>query len=109
VLQDLDKSIQALLKTELPAELRNLVTITFAPPVDSHPANVTLPCISFFLSGLQENRDLRGGDVLRDKLEELRWELWVIAMARWSPRWRRTTVRTFAGDEREKKKCRRCH
>jgi Pvc16 N-terminal domain len=60
VLQDLDHSIAALLKAELPSSITSSATITFAPP-DSHfpPSYVTLPAIDLFLFAVEENHDLR--------------------------------------------------
>jgi hypothetical protein len=57
---DLDRTLEELLKQELPAALVKTVSITFAAP-DSQfpPAAVTLPAINLFLYDVRENRELR--------------------------------------------------
>ncbi|HEX5717920.1 MAG TPA: DUF4255 domain-containing protein [Thermoanaerobaculia bacterium] len=60
---DLDKSIENLLKRELPADLVSQVTISFATPDNSFPpSTVSLPAIDLFLYDIRENRDLRDGE-----------------------------------------------
>ncbi len=60
---DLDKSIENLLKRELPADLVSQVTISFATPDNSFPpSTVSLPAINVFLYDIRENRDLRDGE-----------------------------------------------
>lgn len=60
---DLDKSIENLLKRELPADLVSQVTISFATPDgDFPPSTVPLPAINLFLYDIRENRDLRDGE-----------------------------------------------
>lgn len=57
---DLDRSIENLLKRELPADLVSQVTISFATPDgDFPPSSVSLPAIDLFLYDIRENRDLR--------------------------------------------------
>jgi hypothetical protein len=57
---DLDKSLQELLKQELPAGIASQVAISFAPPDDTFPpASVSLPAIDLFLYDIRENRELR--------------------------------------------------
>src|SRR5215203_4966992 len=60
---DLDKSLENLLKRELPADLVSQVTISFATPDNSFPPqSVTLPAINMFLYDIRENRDMRDGE-----------------------------------------------
>ncbi len=60
MLHDLDSSLEALLHEQLPADLREQTTISFASPgSDFPPPSVTLPAISMFLYALSENHDLR--------------------------------------------------
>jgi hypothetical protein len=60
---DLDKTLEKLLKHELPAVLLEHVSISFiAPDGDFPPPAVTLPAINFFLYDVRENRDLRSND-----------------------------------------------
>lgn len=60
MLHDLDSSLEALLHAQLPGDLRQQTTISFASPgSDFPPPSVTLPAISLFLYALSENHDLR--------------------------------------------------
>ena len=63
MIDDLDKTLQELLKRELPPALAAQVTITFATPDDQFPpAAVRLPAIDLFLYDVRENRDLRSNE-----------------------------------------------
>jgi hypothetical protein len=60
MIDDLDKTIETLLKAELPPGLVSQVTISFAAPDGQFPPqSVTLPAVNFFLYDVRENRDLR--------------------------------------------------
>jgi len=57
---DLDSTLQELLARELPGDLVDQVTISFATPDDEFPpTSVTLPAIDLFLYDVRENRELR--------------------------------------------------
>lgn len=62
MLDDLDKTVEALLTRELPPSLAS-VTISFAMP-DSQfpPTSVALPAINCFLYDVRENRELRSNE-----------------------------------------------
>lgn len=63
MIDDLDKSLENLLKQELPPELVAQITISFATPDGQFPpATVALPAIDLFLYDVRENRDLRDGE-----------------------------------------------
>lgn len=63
MIDDLDKSLENLLKRELPPELVSQVTISFAPPDGKFPPpSVSLPAIDLFLYDVRENRDLRDAE-----------------------------------------------
>jgi hypothetical protein len=63
VIQDVDKTVEALLKAELPAELTNQVAISFAAPDDQFPpSTVTPPALDLFLYDIRENADLRAAE-----------------------------------------------
>jgi len=63
MIDDLDRSLENLLKRELPPELVAQITISFATPDGQFPpASVTLPAIDLFLYDVRENRDLRDGE-----------------------------------------------
>jgi uncharacterized protein DUF4255 len=63
MIDDLDKSLEQLLKAELPPSLVSQVAITFATPSDQFPpAAVTLPAVDLFLYDVRENRDLRSNE-----------------------------------------------
>jgi Pvc16 N-terminal domain len=60
VIDDLDRSIETLLRLELPPQFVSQVEISFATPDDSFPpTTVTPPAIDLFLYDIRENRDLR--------------------------------------------------
>lgn len=62
MIDDLDRSLEELLKRELPPTLVPQVTISFAAPDDSFPPpSVTVPAIDLFLYDVRENRELRSG------------------------------------------------
>jgi hypothetical protein len=60
MIDDLDRSIEELLRRELPPSLVGQVAISFAAP-DSEfpPASVTLPAVDLFLYDIRENLELR--------------------------------------------------
>lgn len=60
MIDDLDKTLEELLRQELPQNLVEQVTISFATPDDQFPpTSVTLPAIDLFLYDVRENRQLR--------------------------------------------------
>ena len=68
MIDDLDRTLEQLLRQELPASIVAGVSISFAPP-DSQfpPQSVTLPAIDLFLYDIRENRDLRDGNWLLER------------------------------------------
>ncbi len=63
MIDDLDRSLENLLRQELPPELMSQVSISFAPPDSTFPPpSVALPAIDLFLYDVRENRDLRDGE-----------------------------------------------
>lgn len=63
MIDDLDKTLEALLQQELPAYLASQVAISFAIPDGQFPpASVPLPAIDLFLYDVRENLDLRRGE-----------------------------------------------
>jgi hypothetical protein len=63
MINDLDSTLRALLKRELPPALASQIAISFDPPDDQFPPQgVTLPAIDLFLYDVRENRDLRSND-----------------------------------------------
>jgi hypothetical protein len=60
MIDDLDRSLEVLLRRELPPGLMGQVTISFAMPDDQFPpSSVSLPAIDLFLYDIRENRELR--------------------------------------------------
>ena len=60
MIDDLDRTLEALLTRELPPGLMEQVTVTFAAPNDQFPpASVALPAVDLFLYDVRENRELR--------------------------------------------------
>jgi hypothetical protein len=68
MIHDLDRTLEVLLTRELPTELANQVTISFATPDDQFPpTSVTLPAIDLFLYDVRENRELRSNEWLMER------------------------------------------
>jgi hypothetical protein len=63
MIDDLDRSLEELLKLGLPGELAEQVTITFATPTRDFPSSVTPPALNLFLYDVRENRDLRSTEL----------------------------------------------
>lgn len=62
MIDDLDASLEALVRRELPT-LVSPVSITFASPDDDFPpSTVALPAVDLFLYDVRENRELRAAD-----------------------------------------------
>src|SRR5262245_38845127 len=63
MINDLDSTLEQLLKQELPASLVGQVAISFAAPDDKFPpSSVSLPAIDLFLYDVRENRELRSNE-----------------------------------------------
>lgn len=63
MINDLDSTLEQLLKRELPASLVEQVAISFAAPDDEFPPqSVVLPAIDLFLYDVRENRELRSNE-----------------------------------------------
>jgi hypothetical protein len=68
LIDDLDRTIETLLKRELPADLVGQVAISFAAPdAQFPPQSVTLPALNLFLYDVRENRDLRTNEWLLER------------------------------------------
>jgi hypothetical protein len=62
MINDLDSTLETLLRRELPT-LAGQVAISFAAPDDNFPpSSVTLPAIDLFLYDVRENRELRSNE-----------------------------------------------
>ena len=60
MIEDLDKTLEELLKRELPASLLQQVSITFATPDSKFPPqSIPLPAVNLFLYDIRENLELR--------------------------------------------------
>jgi hypothetical protein len=63
VIDDLDRTLEELLRRSLPAALVDQVTISFATPNDQFPpTSVSLPAVDIFLYDVRENRELRSNE-----------------------------------------------
>jgi Pvc16 N-terminal domain len=68
MIRDLDETIAALLRRDLPATLVEQVQISFATPDDQFPPqSVVLPAIDLFLYDIRENLELRSNEVYLDR------------------------------------------
>jgi hypothetical protein len=68
MIHDLDKTLEELLKRELPSSIVSQVAISFATPDDQFPPpSVKLPAIDLFLYDVRENRDLRSNEWLVER------------------------------------------
>jgi hypothetical protein len=60
MLQDLHRGLTALLRAELPEDIRSQIGISFATPGDDFPpASVALPALNLFLYDIVNNAELR--------------------------------------------------
>lgn len=67
MIDDLDKTLAALLRRELAPGLAEQIQISFEAPDDRFPPqSVTTPAIDLFLYDVRENLELRSNDVLLD-------------------------------------------
>ncbi|HEY9598731.1 MAG TPA: DUF4255 domain-containing protein [Cyanophyceae cyanobacterium] len=65
MLDDLDRTLEELLKRSLPPDLVRQVSISFATPdAQFPPSSVTPPAIDLFLYDVRENRELRNNEWL---------------------------------------------
>jgi hypothetical protein len=63
MIHDLDRTLDELLRRDLPRNLVGQVTISFDAPDDQFPPNaVKLPAVDLFLYDVRENRDLRSNE-----------------------------------------------
>jgi hypothetical protein len=68
VIADLDRTLEELLRQELPPALVDQVTISFATPDDQFPpSSVPLPAIDLFLYDVRENLELRSPEWLLER------------------------------------------
>ena len=57
---DINRTVEALLKSDLPSDISSQVSISFATPDDSFPpSGLALPAINLFLFEIHENTQLR--------------------------------------------------
>jgi hypothetical protein len=71
VIDDLDRTLAALLQQELPQDILSQVAITFTTPDEEFPPpSVTLPALDLFLYDIRENRELRTNEWLLDRLPD---------------------------------------
>lgn len=63
MIEDLDKTVRELIERDLPPDLVEQVSISFATPDDQFPpSSVTLPAIDLFLYDLRVNPELRSNE-----------------------------------------------
>ncbi|BAZ70713.1 MAG: DUF4255 domain-containing protein [Pelatocladus maniniholoensis HA4357-MV3] len=68
MIDDLDLTLEELLKRSLPPDLVRQVSISFATPDPQFPpSSVTLPAINLFLYDVRENRELRNNEWLVER------------------------------------------
>ena len=71
MIDDLDRTLEALLRLALPQSVVGQVSLSFAAPDNQFPpTSVSLPAIDLFLYDLQENRDLRSAEWQVDRLPD---------------------------------------
>jgi hypothetical protein len=69
MIDDLDRTLETLLKRGLPTGLVDQVSISFHTPNDQFPpTTVSLPAVNLFLYDVRENRDLRVAEWTVEKL-----------------------------------------
>lgn len=73
MIHDLDKTLETLLKRELPADIVKEIAISFVPPDEKFPPQaVKLPALDLFLYDIRENRDLRDNEWIIERQQQER-------------------------------------
>jgi hypothetical protein len=68
VIDDLDRTLERLLRANLPADVVSQIAISFAAPDNEFPPSaVTLPAIDLFLYDVRENAELRDPEWILDE------------------------------------------
>jgi len=68
VFDDINRTIEALLKADLPSDIAGQVSISFATPDESFPpTGLSLPAINIFLFEIHENTQLREFEASTDR------------------------------------------
>lgn len=68
---DLDSTLEELLRRQLPPDVIEQVTISFATPISGKlPSSVALPAINLFLYQIEESTELRTMDPIVRRLED---------------------------------------
>jgi Pvc16 N-terminal domain len=62
VIDELDVSLESLLRSQLPKAISDQVTVSFAAPDDEFHSSVKLPAVDLFLYDVRENVELRSND-----------------------------------------------
>lgn len=62
MIDELDESLEALLKRELPPSISGQISVSFAAPDDDFHSSVTLPAVDLFLYDVRENLELRSNE-----------------------------------------------
>lgn len=62
MIDELDESLQSLLRRQLPKAISDQVTVSFAAPDDDFHSSVKLPAVDLFLYDIRENVELRSND-----------------------------------------------
>jgi hypothetical protein len=71
MIDDLDETLAALLKSELSPGLAQQIQVSFEAPDDQFPPqSVTTPAIDLFLYDVRENTDLRNGDFYCERRDD---------------------------------------
>jgi hypothetical protein len=70
VIDDLDESLKALLRRELPPAISEQVSVSFAAPDDEFHSSVKLPAVDLFLYDIRENLELRSNEEFIQRLED---------------------------------------
>jgi hypothetical protein len=71
MISDLDQTLEALLRSELPPGIVEQVGISFAAPDNTFPpSGVTLPAFDLFLYDVRENRDLRSAEPIIERASD---------------------------------------
>ena len=70
MIDDLDESLKALLRRELPPAISEQVSVSFAAPDDEFHSSVKLPAVDLFLYDIRENLELRSNEEFIQRLED---------------------------------------
>jgi len=68
MLDDINRTVEALLRSDLPSDIASQISFSFATPDDTYPpTGLALPALNLFLFEIHENTQLREFEPLLER------------------------------------------